>query len=234
MRGFLKRLRKGLKTACITAALTTCWQIGQVAKADITLPNPGDQVTIRFSGTVSPEVNDISHVYLIYGAGSSGSWSGFQAVSLGDFPVGHSSSFSVLGTVIYDNYWIWYAAGLYGDITSGEYIEGVNGVNLGIQAAEGQPWDWVFRISEETAFASLLNDTPEDISSEYWPDHEHRHEMTGLEFADSSVLFNFSNAVQNGQIEINVEVVPEPISFVLFGTGGMIAVALRRRRYLNQ
>lgn len=230
MRKLLRRLRKGLKTACLTAALTTCWQIGQVAKADITPPDWGDEVTIRISGTVSPAINDLTHVFFIYGTGYSSLGYGPWAVKLGDFPAGQSTDFSVQGTAIYQESLFWYTAGLYGDISSGLYIEGVNGVTLGINATEGDPWNWHFPLNEQETFTQLLNDTPgSNFASVLDGGSAHAEWMTGLEFNSSSILFNFSNASNNGLIQITSEVVPEPVSIVLFGTGGMIVVALRRR-----
>lgn len=233
MHRFLKRLRKGLKTACLTAALTTCWSVGQTAKADMSWPPGwGEEVTFKITGTVSPTTNSLSHMYLIYGTGTSGGIEfplGF--INLGSFETNQTTNFSVYENTPYGDFMWWYTAGLYGDTSSGEYIEGTNGVTLGIWAFGGESWDSQVPIPEETAFGYLLNDTPENMSLSYaW----HIDEPYYMSFDTSSGLFDFSQATANGQMEFTLEVVPEPVSIVLFGTGGMIVVALRRRKYLNQ
>jgi hypothetical protein len=229
MRKFLKKLRKGLKTACLTVALTTCWNIGQTAKADP--PNWGDEVTIRFSGTVSPNTDDLSHLFLLYGTGYSGVEYGFWAVKLGDFPAGQSNSFSVQGTANYHESLFWAVAGLYGDITSNQYTPGVNGVTLGTVAAEGDSWSYhSYWVSEEETFGHLINDDVAQLSSDAgllsWP---HFEWYCGLETSVTADLFDFSQAGKNGQMSLQSVIVPEPVSIVLFGTGGMIVVALRHR-----
>ncbi len=220
---FLRKFRKKFRTACLTATLATCWQVGEAAKADT--PNWGDDITIKFSGTVSPTVKDISHLFLVYGTGYSfinfGPWN----IKLGDFPAGQSISFSVQGPASYDSDLFWIVAGLYGDISSGRYIEGVNGVTLGLEPGstiDGWIWDW--KLTEQDAFDYLLNDSPGNaflISA--------MREEVGLELTNTSNLFNFSGLTYNGQIQIQTEIVPEPVSIILFGTGGLIVTRLRRR-----
>jgi hypothetical protein len=169
-------------------------------------------------------------VFFIYGTGYSSLDYGPWTIKLGDFPAGRSTDFSVQGTAIYHESLFWYTAGLYGDISSGQYIEGVNGVTLGIgNVTEGDMWNWKFFISEQTVFTNLFNDTPQNIYSNLWDESWHVQYLAGLDITDSSVLFNFSQASNNGQMQIKSEVVPEPVSIVLFGTGGMIIVYLRRR-----
>jgi hypothetical protein len=228
---FLRKIRKGFRTACLTATLTTCWQIGQVVKADISpLPNWGDEVTLNFSGSVSPSTKNLSHLFLIYGTSYSGVPYSLFTIKLGDFTAGLSTPFSVSGSALYDETLSWYTIGLYGDISSGQYIEGTNGVTLGItNVAEGDQWSWRFFTSEEMVFTNLLNDTPQNIYSNLWDESWHCQNGAGLNITDSSVLWNFSNASNNGQIEITSEIVPEPISIILFGGGGMIVVVFRRR-----
>jgi hypothetical protein len=227
---FLRKFRKKFKTACLTAALATCWQVGQAAKAD-TL-NWGDEVTIRFSGTVSHSTTNLSHMYLIYGTGSSGGIEfpmGF--IKLPNIEAGQVTGFNVLGNTPYANFIWWYTAGLYGD-TNGGYNGSTNGVTLGIWANEGDSWQYrVPGMDEATAFTYLLNDTPENLPA--WQDWHQGWHIN--EFYDPPVietagdLYDFSTAAKNGQIELKMEVVPEPVSIILFGTGGMIIVALRRR-----
>ena len=233
MRGFYKRLRKNLQTACLAAALATSWQVGQAAKADVTPPPEwGDEVTVNFSGSISPAQNDLSHVFLLYGTGYSGLYYGPWAVKLGDyFPAGVETDFSVSGPATYQESIFWCTAGLYGDISSGVYQEGVNGVNLGNAASEGMYWDWCIYpdVNESDVFDYLLNDTPENMTSSLAESYLHAEYMSDLEFTGSSFLFDFSQASQNGQMQIQSEIIPEPFSIVLFGTGGMIVVALRRR-----
>jgi type 1 fimbria pilin len=230
----LRKLRKGFKTACLTATLATCWQIGQAAKADTSSPNWGDEVTYKFTGTVSPSTNGLSHMFLIYGTGSSGTIDfplGF--ISLGSFQANQTTSFSALGNARYNEFVWWCTAGLYGDTSSGQYIEGTNGVTLGILASEGDSWDLRSPIlgGEANAFTCLLNNTPENMTIwEYVEQGWHVDEPGTTVLNTSSDLFNFSQATGNGQIEFTIEIVPEPVSIVLFGTGGMIITALRRRQ----
>jgi hypothetical protein len=227
---FLRRFRKKFKTACLTAALVTCWQVGQPAKADT--HQYGDPVTIKFTGTISPSVQSLSHVFLIFGTGYSSFDYGPWFIKLGDASIGGGKSFSEEKDIIYGESVYWAFAGLYGDTSSGTYIEGVNGVVLGTKSKQGDSWGWYNSPSESDAFNQLLNDAPgagfvdilnDDIRNGGWIDYG----WTG--FSDSSVLWNFSNASSNGQVEMKVEIVPEPVSIVLFGTGGLIVAALRRR-----
>jgi len=123
MRRILKQLRKGLRAACVTAALATCWNVGQSAQAALEI---GDPVSVQFSGTVSPTVSDLSHVYLIYGTGTSTyAEYGLNALLLGDYSVGNLNTFSVQGDAVYSGHILWFVAGLYGDISSGHYSEGI-------------------------------------------------------------------------------------------------------------
>ena len=225
MRRILRRLRKGIKTACLTALLATCWQAGQPAQVSAAT------VTIQFSGTVSPAVNNISHLFLIYGIGYSSIDYALSAVKLGDFPAGETTPFTVFTTTnaySIDNLW-WYTAGLYGDISRGEYSEGINGVTLGIDALEGDPWSSYFSSSEAIIFNHLLNDNPGNLPSfgESW-NGWYFSISDGLEITASSVLFDFSTASNNGQISFESQIVPEPVTIVLLGAGGPFVLYRRR------
>jgi len=235
MRRFFKKLRKGIKQACLTTALITCWHAGQAAQAGVVPPPvPDDEVTVRFSGSVSPATNDVSHLFLIYGSGFSDSdWAidDIGAVKLGDFPSGQTRPFSVLATAIYDHYFWWFAAGLYGDISSGQYIEGVNGVTLGINASVGEPWDmYISEISEETMFNYLLNDDSEHLAVNqyrwdcWYMDYDFFSPGTNLP------LLDFSDANYNGEIQVAYEIVPEPLTVILLGTGGVLVLYQRRHK----
>jgi len=154
VRRFLKRLRKGIRTACLTAVLATCWQVGQPAQALATT------VPVNFSGTVSPTDNDISNLFFIYGTGYSSIGYPLGAVKLGDFLAGETTPFSALAMVSDSATMWWYTAGLYGDISGGGYNESINGVTLGITASEGDSWSTYFSQDEATTFTHLLNDDP--------------------------------------------------------------------------
>jgi hypothetical protein len=227
----LRKLRKCFKTACLTATLATCWQIGQAAKADTSPPSWGDEVTFNFSGTVSPTVSNISHLFLIYGTGYSSLDFGPWFIKLGDFPKNESSPFSAQMNATYGESAYWMVAGLYGDVTSGQYHEGTNGVVLGLNGiTEGDPWQY-WNISESDAFNQLFNDAPGNGFTPFLEGNMRNGGWYGdgwHEFTDSTNLFDFSNAANNGQLQINTEVVPEPVSIILFGAGGLI-VAIRRR-----
>jgi hypothetical protein len=231
MRKLLRKLRRGFKPACLTATLATCWQAGQVARADTSPPNWGDPVTLSFTGTVSPATTSLSHVFLIYGTGYSSFDSALFSLELGDFTAGQSSPFSVQGSAVYEDSAFWIVAGLYGDLSGGQLMEGVNGVTLGVLTTEGAPWsEFTYPYDEAAAFTGLLNDAPGNIFSYcLHGDSRHNQYMSQLEFTGSSVLWNFSNASNNGQMEITSRIVPEPGSIVLFAIGGMIVAAWRRR-----
>jgi len=218
MRRFLRRLRKGLKTACLTAVLATCWQVGQPAQALATT------VPLNFSGTVSPTANSISNLFLIYGTGFSGVYQDFHAIKLGDFSAGQTTPFSVTGTATYDDEIYWAAAGLYGDTSGGQYTEGVNGVTLCVMAREGDPWSWKMSISEETMFQYLLNNDYENLAQDHFRTG-HINPYVHVPYD----LFDFSEASINGEIYVEAEIVPEPITIILLGAGGI--VVLRRRRH---
>jgi len=222
VRRILKQLRKGLRTACVTAALATCWNLGQTAQAEI----------VQFSGMVSPTENDISHLFLIYGTGYSTVADPLSAVSLGDFLAGQTTPFSVLTTAIDNETMWWYAAGLYGDISSGQYIEGTNGVTLGITASEDDLWgSYFYSVEEQEVFGHLLNDEPEQLPSfsDNWSGWDSDF-GNGLEITDSRTIFDFSQASDNGLIYIESEVVPEPITIFLFASGGIFVLYSRRRK----
>jgi len=223
MRRFLKRLRKGIRTACLTAVLATCWQVGQPAQALATI------VPVRFSGTVSPAENDVSHLFLIYGTGYS-SIGNIWAVKLGDFLVGQTNPFSVTVTTHDAQSLFWFVAGLYGDISSGQYTEGTNGVTAGVYATEGDLWDEHISINEATFFTDLLNDDSGKLASyATWRHPWHVDYLAGLEITASSPLFDFSQASNNGQISFESQIVPEPVTIVLLGTGGLFVLYRRRK-----
>jgi hypothetical protein len=228
MRRFLKKLRKGLKTACLAAALATCWGIGQTAQAEVTL---------KVTGSVSPTENDVSNLYLLYGLNYS-YVQAFSVTNLGNFPAGVTSDFSIYMTVealsADDTNIYWEAAGLYGDISSGNYTEGINGVTLGVDGAVGDSWSSHCWYDEGEIFNQILNNGQDYLlwSHYFYPWYYDDFQNQYASFAIN--LFDFSNAAYNGQIQFEVEVVPEPVSILLFGTGGMIVIYLRRRKYLNQ
>ena len=231
MRKLLRQLGKGFKPACLTATLATCWQVGQVAKAQTTQPNWGEEITISFTGTISPATESLSHMFLIYGTGTSGGVdSALNILNLGNFNAGQDTAFSATGNEYYADFTWWYTAALYGDTSSGQYLEGVNGVTLGIWAWEGDSWDSRFPLAEATAFTCLLNDTPEDLPPwQDWNQGWHINQFMNGGNTASAPLFNFSNAVQNGGMQVEIQIVPEPGSIVLLWTGGMIVAARRRR-----
>jgi hypothetical protein len=81
---------------------------------------------------------------------------------------------------------------------------------------------------ERTVFNELLNDDPFSISGIIYT--RHGYDDCYLEVSATNDLFNFSQASNNGTIQIQSEIVPEPISIVLFGGGGLIIVAFRRQK----
>ncbi len=225
MRRFLKKLRKGIKTACVTATLVTCWSVGQPAQVSAA------PVEIKFSGTVSPTVNDVSHLYLIYGSYMSGGVMDLGSTMLGDFSAGQTTAFSTTGSY-YD--WprsiIWCAAGLYGDVSSGQYIEGVNGVTLGIRASEGNSWEYYHPPDEGTVFNYLLNGTIENVQPDWWGwwHGDDWWDSEELEVTETINLCDFSSASSNGSLQVEAVIVPEPITILVLGTGGIFV--LRRRQ----
>jgi hypothetical protein len=225
MRRFFKRLRRGLKTACLAAALTTCWGIGQTAQAELQY---GDEITMHFTGTVSPDTNDLYQVYLLYGTGSSDVYYGYWALKLGDFTVGGDNSFSVYGTANYHDSLFWAVAGLYGDLGGGVYEEGTNGVTLGTQVWEGLPWD-EYWVPEADMFTYLLTDDEPQLCSN--ADNIGGLHWDSLETSSTYDLFDFSTASNNGQIYLESVIVPEPITVVMLGSGWLLVVASRRQKH---
>lgn len=228
MRKFLKQLRKGLRTACVTAALATCWNVGQSAHAAY---NSGDEVTVQFTGTISPTISDLSHVYLIYGTGSSSIYSDIRAISLGDFTITGSESFSVQGVAEYYDTTSWLIAGLYGNLSSGEYTEGVNGVTLTAPYhpiySSRNSWDDFIYTSEAAMFAYLLDN---DVTNIYGAGYKFNcWQRTGMEMDDSASLYNFSEITENGMVEIQSEIIPEPVTILLLGSGGIVVLCRRRK-----
>lgn len=225
-----KTLRRNLKPACLTATLVTCWQVGQVALAQPTGPNLGDPITIQFDGTVSPSTASLSHMYLVYGTGSSGEMLfPLNVVSLGDFGAGQGTPFSVTGEAYYADFVWWYVAALYGDASSGQYLEGVNGVTLSIWAPEGDSWDSLVSIPEATAFNYIWNGAPQNL-----PPWNGIYDWNLREFGNDgnhalATLSDFSNAAPNGEIRFDFQMVPEPAGLLWLGTGAAALAALRRR-----
>ncbi len=220
MRRFLKRLKKGIKSACLTAALVTCWQVGQPAPALAV-------IDLKFSGEVSPTVNDVSHLWLIYGSNYTASLYDWQAVKLGDFTAGQTSSFTVFGEVENGFNFKWGVAGLYGDTSGGQYTEGVNGVTLGLpEIDEGETWDSHVFTTIDTMFDYLLNDNGDDLAASHFMYPYYDNDF----YSDGTIsnLFDFSTATANGDMTLEYEIVPEPITIILLGAGGI--VVLRRRR----
>jgi len=224
MRKFLKSLKKGLRTACVAAALATCWNVGQSAKAAY---QNGDIVNVQFSGTISPTVNDLSHVFLIYCTGTSGSRSSMNVLKLGDFAAGETSTFSVTGEAVYDSVLYFLVAGVYGDITAGQYTEGTNGVTLNKNYSS--IWNNIIGTTEETMFEYLCNDNVSALTGLAHSGYYNYSYIMYLEGTRSINLYDFSDPTENGTGSITATIVPEPITILLFGSGGVWIIRRWRR-----
>ena len=224
MRKFLKQLRKGLRAACVTAALATCWNVGQsVAHAGYDI---GDPVTIQFSGSISPVENNLSHVFLIYCTGTSSWRSAMNLVEIGDFMAGQTGIFSVTGQAVYNYELYCLVAGVYGDISGGEYIEGVNGVTF----SESGSWIWSsVGVTEETMFDYLVNDNEAALMGLAHDQYYSYEYFWQLEQTRTCDLYDFSGPVANGSAQITTTIVPEPITILLFGSGGAIVLCRKRK-----
>lgn len=230
MRKFLKQLQKGLRAACATAALATCWNVGQsVAQAG---HEWGDEVTVRISGTISPSITDLSHVFLIFCTGVSTWQSDYQAVNLGQFSAGRAEAFSVQVTAIYMEEFNWIIAGLYGDLSVGQYTEGTNGVAL---SANYDPAFWTtdgwydfISPSESDVFEYLLSDNAQTVANNVTT-YEYRYLTGYLECSETRSLYNFSNPVYNGIVQIASTVVPEPATILWLGCGGVVVFVRKKR-----
>ncbi len=225
MRSFFKGLRKSLKAACLTATLATCWQLGQPAEV------MAEPVQVQISGTVSPGIQ-VTDLFFIYGTGYSSFIESYSTVKLGDFASGQATPFLALDTVKSEREFFWFVAGLYGDISGGQYVEGLNGVTLGINASEGDSWASSISIDEEVLFGYLLNDESEKLPeySGNWLGW-HVDFDSYLKMSGTSTLFNFSNASSNGIITVSTEIVPEPLTMILFGAGGLYVLHRRRESH---
>lgn len=230
MRRLIKKFRKSLKTMCLSAAMVTCWGIGQSTQASLIPPIPisnNDEVMVRFSGTVTPTTHNLTKLYLIYGTGlSSWIWGPWRLL-LGNFPAGVTTPYSVTGPAgTSDDVYFWMVVGLYGDVSSGQYDMGnTNGVTVSLDSSgEGKSWSYLFGLpDEETVFDNLINQDTETLLA--WGNQVNKFQdaiSTDMVFTDSSVLYNFSLASPNGTIEIQSQIVPEPMSIVFIGIGGIL------------
>jgi len=231
MRKFLRRLKKGFKTACLTTALVTCWNIGHSTPVNAAL-NFGDPITMKFSGTVSPATNDISNLYLIlvYGSGSSSIGRHFSAVKLGDFTANQTTAFTVYDDTIYRYSLYWATAGLYGDTSGGQYNANINGVTIAKPGIDpGESWDSHMFTNINTMFDYLLNDNEAQLAQYhckyFYYDDDYDYTSSG----ETVPLYDFSTATANGEMFIQYEIVPEPTSLVLFAAGVYIFSRYRRR-----
>lgn len=220
-----KRVRKQLKTACITAALVTSWQAGEQAKANYTY---GDNVTLRFSGIVSPSNSNVQHLKLLYGTGYS-SCEQFRTIDLGDFGAGQPTTFSVTTQATMNTSLFWYVFGTYGDISSGQYISGLNGVTLVSQISETLPWSEISNTPETEAFGAILAGT---YKNSFWEHDMYCEFFTDLSFTTTGDIISYSQPVNNGQFTLTSQVIPEPFTILLLGTGGVFL--LRRRDNKSQ
>ena len=217
MRKFLRMLRKGFKTACLTTALVTCWNIGHATPA-IAAPAYGEEVTMKFSGTISPTANDLSNVYLIYCTGTSSSRTDMNAIALGDFTAGQTGAFSVTGQALFNQTAYCLVAGVYGDDV---------GVTLNIN---GPTWIWdSLGVTEETMLNYLINDDMLALEGMLHNGYYNYTYFSYLEGTRSINLYDYSSPSANGTGEITTEIIPEPASLLLFGTGGYIISRFQRR-----
>jgi hypothetical protein len=132
----------------------------------------------------------------------------------------------------------WFAAGLYGDTSNNQYDGNINGVTASIRADEGDSWSTFFDVDESIIFDNILNDDVEALT-EYISPFQYKNSCWQYEefsypsktLTDQADLWNFSQAVNNGLIQFEAEIVPEPITLVLLGGGWIFVVASRRQKH---
>jgi len=110
-------------------------------------------------------------------------------------------------------------------------------VTLGIDGSEGNLWSSYFSLSQADIFNYLINDNSDILVSDssypnnflwdwngwHWNGYE-----SGLEITDSSILFDFSQASDNGTIDLTTQNIPEPVTIILLGTGGVFVLWRKR------
>jgi hypothetical protein len=199
------RLLHALRSACLATAVVTAWGAA-----------PASATSVDAVGTISPTVQGLTDVYLLYGTNCSGSFCSGFAVRLPDAPAGVATPFDVpLADAGFGDQWM-IAAGVPGPTQVGATFAAPGPV--------GSPW--VFSTSEVTIAAALSAGDTATLAS--WFQSE-AGAIASVGFGSGGAIVDFSNGVANGTAFADVVVVPEPetLALVAFGSGLLL---LRRRR----
>jgi len=215
---------KTLKAACVAVSLATAW--GSQVDADLTLPAEEIQLTITPS-------NNLSHVYFLYGAGTTSLYPVVTVQPLPNLVAGETTTEDILVPAISPVSPIarssFYVMGLY-DETNKLVTIGLNST-VANAAIGNTDFNTEFSPFTEAAFATALlsNDTATLVSFAETPQFQGQDNQGYITVGDSGQLVNYSSASAGGSISSQV-VVPEPFSVFLAGTGVLSLVASHQKQ----
>ncbi len=202
-----------LKTACLTAALTTAWAA----------PASAIFVPTTFHAEVTPN-QDLTHTYFLY-SGNTSAYSVYQsATPLHDLAAGVTDAFSFdaftgFGGYDSESYAI---IGIYDQANGGVTISLDNAV-AGNAIGTAALWSDLFPATSEATIATALANDDTMILASFAASASDMGFLSYL--GDTSTLVNFSGATDGGTAWVTV--VPEPLSLLLIAP--TLTLVLRRR-----
>jgi len=223
------RFRRGLKAACLGAALATAWS-----------GTPAQAAPYRVSGYVEP-VTPLTHVHvaaMYYESGTSDTYWAVHELA-GPVPGGRQTGFSFIiedrpGWVdihIVDRY---YVLAIDDDVNDGVTVN-MPSATAAAAISASLTWDQHFTPTQpwlptESELADALRSTAGTGMTGFCEYYGRYYSKIGELFGQQSTLVSFSAAADNGIAYAEVVEIPEPGTVILVIVGAAFVTGYRRRR----